>query len=72
MEKNSGTVPYLKIDEDIIINENCIRWVKKIGDCLEICTKQEGCNFNTTHKLCKLNERESYNKLNKHFENDDN
>ena len=74
MENNSQPntrVSFVKVDEDKIINENCIRWVKKMGDCLEICTRTEGCSYLTTHKLCKLNDRESYDKLNKHFEKND-
>jgi len=43
---------------------------KKMNDCLEVCTKSTGCDINTggTHKICKLNSLESYNKLNKYFE----
>jgi hypothetical protein len=61
---------YLKTDDNKIINEKCIRWVKKMNDCLEVCTKSTGCDINTggTHKICKLNSLESYNKLNKYFE----
>lgn len=51
------------------VNESCIRWVKKMGDCLEVCTKTTGCNthpkYKDTHTICKLH---AYNKLNKHFE----
>ena len=61
---------YLKTDDNKIINKKCIRWVKKMNDCLEVCTKSTGCEINTreTHKICKLNSLESYNKLNKYFE----
>ena len=68
--ENSNTV-YFKTDENIIINENSIRWVKKMNDCLEVCIKISGCNMydtQDTHKICKLNTPDSYNKLNKHFE----
>jgi hypothetical protein len=67
--KNNHTF-YLKTDENKIINENCIRWVKKMSDCLEVCTKSIGCNIYNggTHRICKINNPESYNKLNKHFE----
>jgi hypothetical protein len=51
-----------------IINENCI-WVAKMNDCLEVCIKTTGCHVgNGTHKICKLNNLASYNRLNKHFE----
>ncbi len=61
---------YLKTDDNGIINEKCIRWVKKIGDCLEICTKSTGCSVKEgdTHKICKVYNAHSYDKLNKHFE----
>ena len=61
---------YIKADDNIIVNEKYIRWIKKMSDCLEVCTKQSGCNIKNgdTHKICKLNSFDSYNKLNKHFE----
>ena len=40
-----------------------------MSECLEICVKLTGCTDNgDTHKICKLNNLDSYNKLNKHFE----
>lgn len=61
---------YLKADDNIIINEKMIRWVRKMDECLEVCTKVDGCSVEnkTTHKICKLNNSDSYSKLNKHFE----
>ena len=61
---------YIKTDDNAIINEKCITWVKKLGDCLEVCAKMTGCNVKhkDTHKICKLNNLDSYNKLNKYFE----
>ena len=43
---------------------------KKINECLEVCVKSNGCSLlnNNTHKICKLNNIDSYNKLNRHFE----
>jgi len=44
---------------------------KKMSDCLEVCIKISGCNLyenGDTHKICKLNSHDSYNRLNKHFE----
>lgn len=68
MENNQPL--YIKTDDNTIINENCIRWVKKINNCLEICTKSTGCNVQNkdTHQICKLYNLDGYNKLNKHFE----
>ena len=65
MENNHNS--YIQADNNVIINELCIRWVKKIGDCLEVCTKIDGCNTDNTHKICKLISGKSYEKLNKHF-----
>lgn len=66
MKKNTS---YIKTDDNKIINESAIRWVKKMSECLEVCTKSIGCSTGTdTHKICKINNPESYHKLNKHFE----
>ena len=60
---------YLKTDDNKILNEKCIRWVKKMGDCLEVCIKPLGCVLQKdTHTICKLNNPHSYNKLNTFFE----
>ena len=66
--ENSNT-SYIKADDNKIINENCIRWVKKMNDCLEVCLKSSGCNVENkdTHKICKAYNLDSYNKLNKFF-----
>jgi len=66
MENNKNI--YIKTDENKILNEKFIRWVRKMNECLEVCTKPDGCTSYTTHKICKLNSLESYNKLNKYFE----
>lgn len=61
---------YIKTDVNVILNEKCIKWVKKIDECLEICVKNNGCSIlaNTdTHKVCKNISYDSYIKLNKHF-----
>jgi hypothetical protein len=67
MESNQS---YIKADDNKIINESQIRWIKKMSECLEVCTKSIGCDIKTgsTHKICKINNSESYNKLNKNFE----
>ena len=60
---------YIKADDNKVINERHIRWIKKMDDCLEICTKSNGCNisYKNTHKICKLNNIDSYNKMNELF-----
>lgn len=61
---------YIKTDDNKIINEKCIRWVKKMSSCLEVCTKSTGCSIKNgdTHRICELYNPDSYNKLNKYFE----
>lgn len=40
-----------------------------MGDCLEVCVKSTGCvSISGMHKICKLNNPNSYNKLVKYFE----
>jgi hypothetical protein len=50
-----NTQIYIKTDNNKIINEKCIKWVEKMGECLEVCTKSIGFNGKSsgdTHKLC--------------------
>ena len=63
MEKNTL---YIKTDENKIINTNCIIWVQKMGDCLEVCTRSTGCSviLGNTHMICKSKNQDGYNKLN--------
>jgi len=53
-------VSYIKTDDNKLINEACIRWVKKINECLEICTRADGCAITQTHRLCNFNNPDSY------------
>ena len=68
MENNK--ISYIKADDNKIINEYSIKWVKKMSECLEVCTKSTGCDIQSsdTHKICKINNFDSYNKLNKFFD----
>jgi len=68
MENNQ--VSYIKADDNKIINEKSITWVRKMSECLEVCTKSTGCSIENkdTHKICKLNNSDSYIYLNKFFE----
>ena len=60
---------YIKTDDNKVVNENCIRWVKKMNECMEVCTKPDGCILQiSTQRVCKSNSPESYNKLNELFE----
>jgi hypothetical protein len=69
MENNRVT--YIKTDDNKVINERCIRWVKKMNDCLEVCVKSNGCgggDYQDVHTICKSNSPSSYNKLNNLFQ----
>ena len=61
---------FIKADNDTLINEKCIRWIKKIDECLLVCSKSVGCvtNGSDCQKICNYNNPNSYNKLNKLFE----
>jgi len=60
---------YIKTDDNKVLNEKYITWIKKIGDCMEVCMKIDGCVLKTsTHTICKLYNLDSYNKLNRKFE----
>jgi hypothetical protein len=37
MENNN--ISYIKTDDNKIINEKYIKWVKKMNDCFELCIK---------------------------------
>ena len=64
----NNEILYIKTDDNRIINEKAILWVQKMAECLEICTKTDGCvPKRGTHQLCKANNKESYEKLNKYF-----
>jgi hypothetical protein len=66
----SNKISYVRTDDNKIINEKAIRWVKKKNECLEVCTKITGCTAGVdTHKICKYNSFDSYNKLDQHFQN---
>ena len=61
-------IKYIKVDGNMIINEKCIRWVKKMDECMSVCIKIAGCTDKETLKVCKINNNDSYMKLNKNFE----
>ena len=60
---------FIKADDNTIINAKTILWIKKMNDCLEVCSKINGCRLeHETHKICKFHTPDSYNKLNVLFE----
>lgn len=68
MEKND----YIKADDNTVVNKNHIRWIKKMNECIEICSSYTGCNTNANSKntisVCKMNSPDSYKELNKYFD----
>ena len=38
--ENSNMPHFIKADDNKIINEKAILWVKKMDDCLEVCVKK--------------------------------
>lgn len=36
---------FIKADDIKVINEKFIRWIQKIDQCLEVCTKHDGCQW---------------------------
>jgi hypothetical protein len=61
-------INFIKADNNTIINLNAIRWIKKMDECLAVCSKSDGCVINSdTHKICKTNNYDSYALLNKYF-----
>ncbi len=74
MENNTtiNAPGYFRTDDNKVINEKHIRWIQKMNDCLEVCTKSDGCVISvtrkTTHRICKLYTPDSYKKLNSLFE----
>lgn len=61
---------YIKTDDNKVLNEKYIRWIKKVDECMVICARRSGCNidFIGIHKVCKSNSPDSYNMLNELFE----
>jgi hypothetical protein len=60
---------WYKTDDNRIIQERHIRWVKKMDETLELCTKYNGCQVSVdTIIITKSKNPESYNRLSKLFE----
>ena len=65
---NTNNINFIKVDNNTIVNINAIRWIKKMDDCLAVCSKSDGCIINRdTHKICKINNYDSYALFNKYF-----
>jgi hypothetical protein len=69
MENTNNISHFIKADDNTLINAKAIVWIKKMDDCLEVCSKINGCQLElNTHKICKFNTPDSYNRLNVLFE----
>ena len=62
---------YVKTDDNRMINEKYIRWIKKIDECLYVCNKSRGCVSIDTHRICKVKNPSSYARLNAPFQDVD-
>jgi hypothetical protein len=58
---------YIKVNENHVINEKYIKWLKKYDECVMVCNKPEGCYEPQTYTVCKNNNPTSYERLNRHF-----
>lgn len=61
---------FIKSAGNKLINTKYIRWMKKMDDCIYICSMMNGCNTlnnDNLHQVCKEINNDSYNKLNKFF-----
>lgn len=43
---------FFHAEGDRWINRDMIRWVEKGTSCYYICSKQDGCSYADTHKIC--------------------
>jgi len=59
---------FILCDGDRLINTNHIRWIQRMYETMEICTKQTGCTLGRdTIKVSKLLHPQSYSRLNMMF-----
>lgn len=59
---------YVVTDDQFALNQKHIRWIKKMEDCLSVCSKSDGCEVRMAHKICKDKSPAAYEKLNRIFE----
>ena len=64
----SNVTNYIKMDNNTLVNESAIRWVRKMDECMKICTRSDGCSLINTHSLCKVTNADSYHYLQRFFE----
>lgn len=60
--------PYIKVSNDKLINQNAITWIRRIEECMYICTRSDGCDLvKSTHKICKFDNPTGYNRVDNLF-----
>jgi hypothetical protein len=69
--ENERNTDFIKFNDGLVLNKNHIRWIKKIHDCMYICTKSGGCSASarSTHVICSSNENQKndFDKLDQMF-----
>ncbi len=58
---------YIKVNENQVINNKYIKWLKKCDECILVCNRPEGCYLSQTYTICKDQNPTSYERLNKYF-----
>ena len=55
-------------DSGIAINPNFIRWIKQVDNCMEICTRFDGCMVGTnTIQVCENVNKINFDKIHSDF-----
>ena len=63
---------FIKTENNVMLNPDYIRLIKKIDDCMLICN-QDKCFHSDVRKVCKIDDLFTYNKLNSmYFQNGEN
>jgi hypothetical protein len=69
--KEERNTDFIIFDDGLVLNKNHIRWIKKIHDCMYICTKSSGCSESarSSHVICSSNEnqKKDFDKINQIF-----
>lgn len=55
MENNCQEL--IKMEDGLVLNIKNIKWIKKVHDCMYICTKDNGNNISTSHVICQKSDK---------------
>jgi hypothetical protein len=55
MENNCQEL--IKMEDGLVLNIRNIRWIKKIHNCMYICSKDNGNNISTSHVICNYKDK---------------